>query len=84
MTKDAVDLTLAEAVEQIEYGAGCGRCREVRRINLQLLRETLGDSFCVRDIRPHLVCRKCGNREIIVTTLWKSATSTERLMAHWQ
>lgn len=81
---DAVDLTLAQAVERIEYGAGCGTCREVRRINLQHLRETLGDSFLVRDIRPRLVCRRCGSREIIVTTLWKSATSTERLMAHWK
>jgi hypothetical protein len=82
--KTAEQLTLAEAVDAIEYGASCDRCRETRRVNLAKLRDRLGPDFPVGDIRRRLRCAKCGKRNVIVVTLWKSATSTPALSAHWK
>ena len=82
--KTAEQLTLAEAVDQIEYGASCDRCHETRRIDLVRLRDQLGSQFLVGDIRRRLRCSKCGKRNVIVVNLWKVATSTPSLMAHWK
>jgi hypothetical protein len=77
-------LALAEAVELIAYGASCNRCHETRRVDLARLRDRLGPSVLVGDIRPRLRCSKCGNRHIICVTLWLSASSTSSLSAHWK
>lgn len=84
MSKNAVELTLAEAVDQIDYGACCNRCRETHRIDLAQLLARFGPHFTVDEIRPRLICTKCDTREIIVVTLWKSASSTEQMTAHWK
>jgi hypothetical protein len=82
--KTAEQLTLAEAVELIVYGASCDRCHETRRVDLAKLRDRLGPQFPVCDIRLRLRCSKCGTRKVIVVTLWQSASSTASLMAHWK
>ena len=82
-TKTAEQLTLGEAVELIVYDASCNRCHETRRVDLAQLCERLGPRILVGDIRPRLRCSKCGSRNIIVVTLWRSASSTPSLMAHW-
>jgi hypothetical protein len=82
--KTAEQLTLAEAVERIEYGANCDRCHETRRVDLARLRDRLGPDFLVGDLRPRLRCAKCGKRQVIVVTLWKAASSTDRLTQHWK
>lgn len=79
---DAMSLPLAEAVDQIYYGANC--CGEVRKIDLHKLLADLGPDFLVRDIRPRLKCSKCGGKDLVVTTLWKSSTTTDRLMEAWK
>ena len=84
MRKAAHDLTLAEAVDQIYFGASCNACHEVRRVDLHKLLERFGPDFLVKDINKHLRCSKCGRRGDPVTTLWKSATTTERMMGHWK
>lgn len=84
ITKSAEQLTLAEAVELIAYGASCNRCHETRRIDLAQLRDRLGPEFPVDDVRPRLRCSKCGNRRIITVTLWLSASSTDAMSAHWK
>jgi hypothetical protein len=78
------NLTLAEAVEQIVYGANCTVCHEVRRIDLQAMLQKLGADFRLGDLRPRLRCAKCGSKKVIVTTLWKSSSTTERMTAHWR
>lgn len=83
-SKTAEQLTLAEAVELIDYGASCNRCRETRRVDLAKLRDNLGARVLIGDVRPRLRCSKCGNRRVIVVTLWKDATATERLSEHWK
>jgi hypothetical protein len=80
----AEDLTLAEAVEQIVYGADCRDCKEVRRLDLAIMRDRLGADFRVGDLRPLLTCPICGGRRIIVATHWKSATTSERMTADWK
>lgn len=82
--KAAEQLTLAEAVALIEYGACCNPCRETRRVDLAQLVQRFGPDFLVGDIRPRLRCSKCGNRQIISVTLWKEATTTHRMMEHWK
>jgi hypothetical protein len=82
--KSAEQLTLAEAVELIAYGASCNRCQETRRVDLARLRDRLGPRFLVGDIRPRLRCSKCGTRKVIAVTLWTSATSTAAISAHWK
>jgi len=84
LTKPAHLLTLAEAVEKIVYGASCDRCHETRRIDLAKLRDRFGREFLVENIRPRLRCAKCGNRKVIVATLWQSASSTDALSADWK
>jgi len=81
--KSADDLTLAEAVDLIVYGANCRACKETRQIDLHQLLERFGPDFIVYKILPKLRCTKCGSRQIICVTLWKEAATTERLMEHW-
>lgn len=83
-SRTAENLTLAEAVELLHYGACCNKCQEVRRIDLQALMNRFGADFLVERIRPHLICKKCGNRAIIVTTLWRSASTSDRMTEHWK
>ena len=83
-SKTAEQLTLAEAVELIVYGASCNRCHETRRVDLAQLRDRLGPQFLVGDIRPRLRCSKCGTRKVIAVTLWTTATSTAAMSAHWK
>jgi hypothetical protein len=80
----AEDLTLAEAVEQIIYGADCRTCKTgTRRIDLYKMLERLGPNALVREIRPHLRCSRCGTKNVINVTYWISATITERMSEHW-
>lgn len=81
-SKTVHELTLADAVELIVYGASCNRCHETRRIDLVQLRDRLGPQFLLDDIRPRLRCSKCGTRKVITVTLWTSATSTATMSAH--
>lgn len=83
-SKSAEQLTLVEAIDLIVYGANCDRCHETRRVDLAQLRDKLGPRFLVGDIRARLRCTKCGNRKVIVVTLWRSSTSTESMSAHWK
>lgn len=78
------DMTLAEAVQVLYYGASCNTCRETRRIDLQAMLERLGPDFLVDDLRPRLRCARCGRKDVISVMLWKDATATERMMEHWK
>jgi hypothetical protein len=80
----AEQLTIAEGRELIYYGASCNRCHETRRVDLAQLAERLGPQFTVGHIRQRLRCAKCGNRRVIIVTLWKDATSSASMMAHWK
>jgi hypothetical protein len=73
-------LTLAEAVDRIYYGASFERCKETRRVDLASVRDRIGASVLVRDVRPRLRCRSCGSRKIIVTTLWQTATASASML----
>ena len=84
MTKPSNELTLAEAVDQIYYGASCEDCHEVRKIDLHKLLADLGPDFMVGDIMHKLKCQQCGGKNIITAKLRKDATSTERLMERWK
>lgn len=84
MTKPSNDLTLAEAVDQIFYGASCEDCHEVRRIDLSKLVASLGPDFLVGDVLSRLRCSVCDGRHIISVKLRKDATNTERLMERWK
>jgi hypothetical protein len=78
------DLTLAEGVELLVYGADCRTCKTgTRRIDLKRLLERLGPNIRMRDIRPLLRCSACGGKDVIVVMHWKSATTTDRMTAHW-
>jgi hypothetical protein len=85
MTKPAHELTLAEAVNQIYFGASCDDCKKgVRRIDLAQLVERLGPDIIVKDIRQRLRCAKCGGRNVIISTLWKDNSMSERMIEHWK
>lgn len=79
----ADDLTMKEAVDQIYYGANCRDCQEVRRVDLSQMLQIIGPYALVRDLRPRLRCRKCGGKQIVVTTLWKNSTVAVDMMKHW-
>lgn len=83
-SKTAEQLTLAEAVDLIEFGASCNTCNETRRIDLARLRDQLGPHVLVGEIRPRLRCRKCGTRRVISVTLWKESSMTQRMIERWR
>jgi hypothetical protein len=82
--KVAEDLTLAEAVDQIYYGASCENCKETRQVDLQKLIDRFGPAFKVRGIVKRLRCKKCSGKNVRSVTLWKESTMNARLMAHWK
>ena len=82
--KPAHLLTLAEAVDSIYFGASCEDCKRGARIDLQRLRDLLGPDILVQDIRPRLRCSECGSKHVIVATLWKDSSMSERMMEHWK
>lgn len=79
----ADDLTLREAIEKLYYGAECKPCGEVRYVNLLRAAARCGLDMKVRELRPRLRCSKCGNKAVIVTTLWRSASTSEQAMRRW-
>lgn len=62
--KTVEQLPLADAVEEIFYGASCNRCRETRHVDLVQLRDRLGPQFLVGNIRRRLRCSKGGTRRV--------------------
>jgi len=87
--KSADDLTLAEAVDLIYYGASCKPCMLTRRINLEEMLQQLGPDFLVRDLLPRLRCTSCDqrkekNRKVYAVTLWKDSTCAMDMMKHWK
>jgi hypothetical protein len=82
--KTAEQLTLAEAVEQIYYGACCNTCRATRRIDLAKILERLGPRFLIRDVRAQLRCQTCGSRKVVITTLWKESSMSDRMIEQWK
>jgi hypothetical protein len=57
-SKSAEQLTLAEAVELIVYGASCSQCQETRRVDLAQLRDRLGSGVLLGEIRPRFRCAR--------------------------
>jgi hypothetical protein len=76
----AMDLTLAEAATLIAYGVQCKRCWVTVRIDLAAMAERLGPTRLVRDIGPRLRCSRCGQREVILCTLWLEQTQTAEMV----
>jgi hypothetical protein len=60
---------LAHVNDDYYYGAYCGKCKHSARLSLVKLRERLGDSFPLIDVRLKLRCRRCRSRHIIITFL---------------
>jgi hypothetical protein len=82
--KTTEELRLAEAVELIAYCAvAIAATRRGASISPSSANR-LGPRFLVGDIRPRLRCSTCGSRNIIVVTLWQSASSTSSMTAHWK
>jgi hypothetical protein len=85
IAKPAHLLTLAEAVDQIYFGASCEDCkRGVRRIDLAHLLRLLEPRILVQDIRTRLRCSECGGKNVIISTLWKDNSMSERMIEHWK
>jgi hypothetical protein len=79
---NANDLTIAQAIKLLAYGASCEDCHEIRYVDLAAL--PLPPDTRVGDIRQHLRCATCGGKNIITTKLWRSATTTEAMVAKWK
>ena len=78
------DLSLAEAEQQLYYGAECAKCHEVRRVDLKAAMAKLGEDYPLGRLKAHIRCAKCGSKADIVVTLWKSAMTSTRLMENWK
>lgn len=55
--------TLGEVDETYYYGANCKACGHHSRLSLPKLRDYLGASFPLIDIRLRLACERCGARD---------------------
>ena len=74
VNKDLSTLTLATAADGWVYHASCGDCAHTRRLDLVLLRRSLGGEFFVSDIRHHLRCALCRSRDVIVACVNAAAS----------
>jgi hypothetical protein len=69
--------TLGQAAREQVYLIECKDCKHHAQVDLVAMAASLGESFPLADLRPRLKCAKCGSRDTISTTLWKSSTATE-------
>jgi len=74
-------VNLLEANEQLYYIASCDPCKRAVEIDLAAMIQRFGWDYDLDKLRPHLRCTRCGRRRIIITTLWKQATTTTSLKA---
>ena len=61
--------TLADVDDSFYYGASCRGCSHTARLNLVKLRDYLGATFPLINIRHRLKCDRCGGRQVIVIFL---------------
>lgn len=80
---DPIYLPLSEAAKVIYYGASCEKCNETREIDLAKMAQTLGADFPTSKLKFKLVCKRCGSREKKIVTLYRSASTSESMKAHW-
>jgi hypothetical protein len=74
--------TLAEAVEKLIYLVDCN-CGQRARIDLRALEKRYGPTYPPRKVKGKLKCSQCQGRKFIITTLWKSATTSIESMRRW-
>lgn len=55
--------TLADVDDTYYYGAACKKCGHRSRLSIAKLRDHLGASFRLIDIRLRLACERCGARD---------------------
>jgi hypothetical protein len=60
---------LAHVDDSYFYGAYCRKCKHAARLSLEKLRECLGDSFPLRELKDRLRCERCNSRQIVITFL---------------
>lgn len=75
-----MDLTLAEAAEQIYYTAECARCKRVRLVDLVEIAKQDPDMRLVT-LRDKLRCVDCDDPCRIVATYWRSASTSLSMLA---
>lgn len=83
MSRPALSHTLGEAVHALIYLVECTKCKHRSRVDLAALEGLYGPDFPVERIRSMLQCSKCGRKQTIITTLWRSATTTDAMMQRW-
>lgn len=77
-----VTYTLAQAVRELIYLVDC-KCGQQARIDLRALEKRYGPTYPLSKVKGKLKCSKCGGRSFIITTLWKSATTSIEAMRRW-
>jgi hypothetical protein len=60
---------LAHVDDSYYYGAYCRKCKHAARLSLEKLREHLGDTFPLIDLKDRLRCARCSSRQIVITFL---------------
>ena len=85
LTKPAHLHSLAEALDCLDFGASCNDCKKgAHRLDAKQLLKRLRPNILVQDIRLRLRCSKGGDKNVMLTTLWKGATMSERMLEHWK
>ena len=60
---------LAHVDDSYYYAAYCRKCKHSARLSLVRLRERLGDSYPLRNVKDRLRCERCSSRQIVITFL---------------
>ena len=59
--------TLAHVDDSYYYGAYCRKCKHAARLSLEKLRQHLGGSFPLVQLKDRLRCERCNSRQIVIT-----------------
>lgn len=74
------DLTLSQGAAQLAYCYQCKQCRFKERVNLTRVAADYPAETKVGDLGKLLPCGQCGGFDKIVTLLWLSASTTDRML----
>lgn len=76
-------MTLGQAARELIYLVSCKDCKREARIDLGAMADRFGADSPLRKVKRTLKCGGCGSKGFIITTLWKSASTSDRVMRRW-
>jgi len=76
-------MTLGQAAKELIYLVECKTCKRQARIDLNAMAQRLGNDNPLAWLKPKLKCSACQSSQFVITTYFKSATTSDAVMRKW-